>query len=151
MMWNLLLGAMLVGGTPVLYDGNPGYPDLGVPVGDGRGRRCQLLRDERGLPCASMKAGIRPGEAHDLSRLRAIGSTGSPLAPEVFGWVYDAIKPDVWLVSLSGGTDVCSAFVGGVPTLPVHAGELQAASLGARSRRSTPMAARSSAAPASWS
>jgi acetoacetyl-CoA synthetase len=81
---------------------------------------------------ASMKAGIRPGEAHDLSRLRAIGSTGSPLAPDVFGWVYDAIKPDVWLASLSGGTDVCSAFVGGVPTLPVHAGELQAASLGAK-------------------
>jgi acetoacetyl-CoA synthetase len=79
-----------------------------------------------------MKAGVRPGEEHDLSALRAIGSTGSPLAPEGFGWVYEAVKPDVWLVSLSGGTDVVSAFVGGVPTLPVHAGELQGRSLGAR-------------------
>jgi acetoacetyl-CoA synthetase len=79
-----------------------------------------------------MKAGVRPAAGRDLSRLRAVGSTGSPLAVEAFGWVYDAIKPDLWLVSLSGGTDVCSAFVGGVPTLPVHAGELQARSLGAR-------------------
>ena len=62
----------------------------------------------------------------------AIGSTGSPLAVDVYGWVYDAVKPDVWLVSMSGGTDVVSAFVGGSPLLPVHAGELQARALGAR-------------------
>jgi acetoacetyl-CoA synthetase len=79
-----------------------------------------------------MKAGIRPGSRHDLSRLRSIGSTGSPLAVEVFGWVYDAVKPDVWLASMSGGTDVVSAFVGGCPLLPVHAGELQTPALGAR-------------------
>ena len=79
-----------------------------------------------------MKAGIRPGETHDLAALRSIGVTGSPLSADGFGWVYDAVKPDVWLVSMSGGTDVCSAFVGGCPWLPVHAGELQARSLGAR-------------------
>jgi acetoacetyl-CoA synthetase len=79
-----------------------------------------------------MKTGLRPGEANDLSLLEAIGSTGSPLAPEVFGWVYDAVKPDIWLASMSGGTDVVSAFVAGCPLLPVHAGELQTRSLGAR-------------------
>jgi acetoacetyl-CoA synthetase len=79
-----------------------------------------------------MKAGIRPGETNDLSHLEAIGSTGSPLSVEAFGWVYDAVKSDVWLASMSGGTDVVSAFVVGCPLLPVHAGELQVRSLGAR-------------------
>ena len=132
MMWNLMLGSLLVGGTPVLYDGSPGYPDLGVLWEMAAAAGVTLFGTGAAFLAASLKAGIRPGAEHDLSRLRAIGSTGSPLAVEVFGWVYDAVKPDVWLVSLSGGTDVCSAFVGGVPTLPVHAGELQAASLGAR-------------------
>jgi acetoacetyl-CoA synthetase len=132
MMWNLLLGSLLVGGIAVLYDGSPGYPDLGVLWSMAEAAGVTLFGTSAAFLAASMKAGIRPGRDHDLSRLRAIGSTGSPLAPEVFGWVYDAVKPDIWLVSLSGGTDVCSAFVGGVPTLPVHAGELQAASLGAK-------------------
>ena len=132
MMWNLLLGSLLVGGTAVLYDGNPGYPDRGVLWAMAEGAGVTLLGTSAAFLAASMKAGIRPGADHDLTSLRAIGSTGSPLAPEVYGWVYEAVKPDVWLVSLSGGTDVCSAFVGGVPTLPVHAGELQAASLGAK-------------------
>ena len=79
-----------------------------------------------------MKAGIRPGDEHDLAALRSIGVTGSPLSPDGFGWVYDAVKRDVWLVSMSGGTDVVSAFVGGCPWLPVHAGELQARALGAK-------------------
>jgi acetoacetyl-CoA synthetase len=132
MMWNLLLGAMLVGGTPVLYDGSPGHPDLEVLWAMAEAARISLFGTSAAFLGAIMKAGIRPADAHDLSSLRAIGSTGSPLSPDVFAWVYDAIKADVWLVSLSGGTDVCSAFVGGVPTLPVHAGELQAASLGAK-------------------
>ena len=132
MMWNLLLGSLLVGGTTVLYDGNPGYPNLGVLWEMAAEAGVTLFGTSAAFLGASMKAGVRPGAEHDLARLRAIGSTGSPLAPEVFGWVYDAIKPDVWLVSLSGGTDVASAFVGGVPTLPVHAGELQGRSLGAR-------------------
>jgi acetoacetyl-CoA synthetase len=81
---------------------------------------------------ACMKADVEPSAGRDLSRLRSVGSTGSPLAPEGFRWVYDHVGADTWLFSTSGGTDVCSAFVGGVPTLPVYEGELQARSLGAR-------------------
>lgn len=132
MMWNLLLGSLLVGGTAVLYDGNPGYPDLGVLWEMAAQAGVTLFGTSAAFLAASLKHGIRPGTEHDLSRLRAIGSTGSPLAVDVYGWVYEAVKSDVWLVSLSGGTDVASAFVGGVPSLAVHAGELQARSLGAR-------------------
>ena len=131
MMWNFLLGSLLVGGTAVLFDGNPGYPDLGVLWALASRAGVTLFGTSAAFLAASLKHGIRPGAEHDLNRLRAIGSTGSPLAVDVFGWVYESVKSDVWLVSLSGGTDVASAFVGGVPTLPVHAGELQARSLGA--------------------
>ena len=79
-----------------------------------------------------MKDGVDPRAGRELSRLEAVGSTGSPLAPEGFDWVYDRLGPDVWLFSTSGGTDVCTAFVGGVPTLPVYRGELQARALGAK-------------------
>jgi acetoacetyl-CoA synthetase len=78
-----------------------------------------------------MKTGISPRSQFDLSRLHSIGSTGSPLASEGFAWVHDHIKPDVWLTPISGGTDICSAFVGGNPLLPVHAGEMQCRFLGA--------------------
>jgi acetoacetyl-CoA synthetase len=78
-----------------------------------------------------MKAGIEPAAGRDLSALRAVGSTGSPLAPEAFEWVYEHVGRDTWLFSTSGGTDVCTAFVGGCPVLPVHLGELQARALGA--------------------
>jgi acetoacetyl-CoA synthetase len=80
---------------------------------------------------ACMKEGVDPGAAGDLSRLHAVGSTGSPLSPEGFAWVYERLGGDTWLFSTSGGTDVCTAFVGGVPTLPVFQGELQARALGA--------------------
>jgi acetoacetyl-CoA synthetase len=79
-----------------------------------------------------MKAGVEPGEGRDLARLRSVGSTGSPLSPEGFQWVYDHVGQDTWLFSTSGGTDLCAAFVGGVPLLPVYRGELQARSLGAK-------------------
>ncbi len=79
-----------------------------------------------------MKDGIAPRDDRDLSALAAVGSTGSPLSPEGFDWVYDRLGPDVWLFSTSGGTDLCTAFVGGVPTLPVYRGELQARALGAK-------------------
>jgi acetoacetyl-CoA synthetase len=79
-----------------------------------------------------MKAEIEPGQRYNLSKLRALGSTGSPLPPEGFQWVYEHIRPDIWLASVSGGTDVCSAFLGGSPLLPVRAGELQCRSLGAK-------------------
>jgi acetoacetyl-CoA synthetase len=78
-----------------------------------------------------LKAGIRPGTQFDLSALKSIGSTGSPLPPEGFAWAYDHVKRDLWLASISGGTDVASAFVGGCPLLPVYAGELQCRALGA--------------------
>ncbi len=132
MMWNLLLGSLLVGGTAVLYDGSPGYPDLETLWRMAAEGRITQFGTSAAFISASLKAGVQPGADHDLSTLRAVGSTGSPLSVEGFGWVYDAIKPDVWLFSFSGGTDVASAFVGGVPTLPVHAGELQAPFLGAR-------------------
>ncbi len=79
-----------------------------------------------------MKAGIEPGKTYDLSKLRGIGSTGSPLPPEGFQWIYEHVKKDIWLASVSGGTDVCSAFVGGSILLPVYSGELQCRALGAR-------------------
>jgi acetoacetyl-CoA synthetase len=136
MMWNLLTGGLLTDAAIVLYDGNPGYPDL---------NRLWDLATDAGITCfgtsaayisACMKAEIEPRGApgmpgRDLSQLRSVGSTGSPLSPDGFRWVYDTLG-DVWLFSTSGGTDVCSAFVGGVPTLPVYEGELQGRLLGAK-------------------
>jgi acetoacetyl-CoA synthetase len=131
MMWNFLVGVLLTDASIVLFDGNPGHPDLGA-LWD--------LADEAGITtfgtsasfiAGCMKAGIEPAEGRDLSRLEAVGSTGSPLSPEGFDWVYEKLGAGTWLFSTSGGTDVCTAFVGGVPTLPVHEGELQARALGA--------------------
>ncbi|CAB4705266.1 MAG: acetoacetate--CoA ligase [Actinobacteria bacterium] len=131
MMWNLLLGGLLTEASVITYDGSPGHPDMNVQW---------RLAAEAGATCfgtsaafiaASMKAGVRPADVGDLSTIRAIGSTGSPLSPDGFRWIYEQVNPDVWLFSMSGGTDVCTAFIGGVPTLPVHEGELQASSLGA--------------------
>ena len=131
MMWNLLLGGLLTEASVITYDGSPGHPDMNVQW---------RLAAEAGATCfgtsaafiaASMKAGVRPADVGDLSTIRAFGSTGSPLSPDGFRWIYEQVNPDVWLFSMSGGTDVCTAFIGGVPTLPVHEGELQASSLGA--------------------
>jgi acetoacetyl-CoA synthetase len=131
MMWNFLVGVLLSDAAIVLYDGSPAL------------RRMSVLWDvaaDTGMTCfgtsaayvgACMKTGVEPGAGRDLSRLRSVGSTGSPLSPEAFAWIYDRLGADTWLFSTSGGTDVCSAFVGGVPTLPVYQGELQARSLGA--------------------
>src|SRR5436305_1177566 len=93
--------------------------------------RMTFFGTSAGYLTSCMKAGIEPGKTYDLSKLQAIGSTGSPLPPEGFEWVYEHVKRDVWLASLSGGTDVCSAFVGGSILLPVYSGELQCRSLGA--------------------
>ncbi len=132
MMWNFLIGSMLVGGVPVLYDGSPGHPNLDVLWDLADEAQVSLFGTSAAFIGACMKSGSRPGDSHALAALRSIGSTGSPLPVGAFGWVYDAVKPDVWLASMSGGTDVVSAFVGGCPLLPVHAGELQARALGAR-------------------
>ena len=131
MMWNFLVGVLLTDASIVLYDGNPGHPDLNVlwDLAQDAGMSC--FGTSAAFLAACMKAHVTPRAGRDLSRLRALGSTGSPLAPEAYRWVYEAIGEDIWLFSTSGGTDMCTAFVGGVPTLPVRAGELQGASLGA--------------------
>ncbi len=130
MMWNFLIGCLLTDAAVVLYDGSPAHPDAGAmwELAQRTGMTCMGL--SAGLLSACEKAGVRPGEQYDLSALRSIGSTGSPLAPESFAWVYGRVKPDVWLFSTSGGTDVCTAFVGGCPLLPVYEGELQCRVLG---------------------
>ena len=132
MMWNFLNGGLLTQGSIVLYDGNPGHPDLETlwDLAEQTGVTC--IGTSASFIAACMKDGIAPREGRDLSRLAAVGSTASPLAPEGFDWIYDRLGPDVWLFSTSGGTDLCTAFVGGVPTLPVHRGELQARALGAK-------------------
>ena len=131
MMWNFIVGVLLSEASIVLYDGNPGYPDMGT--------LWQLAADSRMTTfgtSAAFVAGVhegrgQPASGRDLSALKAVGSTGSPLSPEGFQWIYDQLGSDTWLFSTSGGTDLCTAFVGGVPTLPVYLGELQARSLGA--------------------
>jgi acetoacetyl-CoA synthetase len=127
MMWNLLVGGLLSGATIVLYDGQPDPQGL-WGFAERAGVTC--LGTSAGFIGACMKAGVEPGRDNDLSRVRSLGSTGSPLPVEGFDWVYEHVKRDLWLFSTSGGTDVCTAFVGGSPLLPVYAGELQARALG---------------------
>ncbi|MGN6161082.1 MAG: acetoacetate--CoA ligase [Marmoricola sp.] len=131
MMWNYLVSALGVGATVVMFDGNPGAPDLST---------LWQLADELGVTyfgtsapflMACSKAGLRPRDLADLSSLRGIGSTGAPLPVEGFEWVYDAVTTYAQLGSLSGGTDVCTGFLGTARTLPVTAGELAAPCLGA--------------------
>jgi acetoacetyl-CoA synthetase len=131
-MWNAVVGGLLAGAAIVLYDGDPTYPDLS---------RLWRLAQETGITAfgasppffdACRRAGLRPGDAKDLSALRTIGSTGAPLSEDGFRWLYDAVHPDVHVGSASGGTDIASAFVGPCPLLPVHAGEIQCRFLGAR-------------------
>jgi acetoacetyl-CoA synthetase len=138
MMWNFVLGGLLTDASIVLYDGNPGHPDLDT---------LWSLAEQAGVTCfgtsasfiaACIKGGVEPCAGRDLSQLASVGSTGSPLSAEGFDWVYDRLGRDVWLFSTSGGTDVCTAFVGGVPTLPVYRGELQARALGAKVEAWTP-------------
>lgn len=131
MMWNLLVGGLLAGATPVLYDGSPAHPDMDVLWRLAEETGTTHFGTSAGYLIGCMKAEIEPGRNFDLSALKGVGSTGSPLPPEGFVWVYEHVKEDLWLYSTSGGTDLCTAFVGGVPLLPVRAGELQARSLGA--------------------
>jgi acetoacetyl-CoA synthetase len=132
MMWNLLISGLLVGATILLYDGSPAYPNMDVLWKFAQDSGMTFFGTSAAYIASCMKAGIEPGKTYDLSKLRGIGSTGSPLPPEAFQWIYDHVKKDIWLASVSGGTDVCSAFVGGSILLPVHAGELQCRALGAK-------------------
>jgi acetoacetyl-CoA synthetase len=131
MMWNFLVSGLLTEAAIVLYDGNPGHPDMGVLWDLAERAGITTFGTSASYIAACMKAGVEPGAGRDLSRLRAVGSTGSPLSPESFDWVYEHLGADTWLFSTSGGTDLCTAFVGGTPLLPVYRGELQARALGA--------------------
>jgi acetoacetyl-CoA synthetase len=130
MMWNWLVSALASGATILLYDGSPFFPD---------GNRLFDLADRWSMTLMGVsakfvdavnKAGLRPRATHSLASVRTITTTGSPLSPESFDFVYDAVKPDVHLASISGGTDIVSCFVGGNPNGPVWRGEIQAAGLG---------------------
>ncbi|RRR70399.1 MAG: acetoacetate--CoA ligase [Candidatus Viridilinea halotolerans] len=130
MMWNLLVGGLLVGSTIVLYDGSPGHPDMGVLWQLAAAAGITFFGTSAGYLTALMKSEVLPGQQYDLSRLKGLGSTGSPLPPEGFAWAYAKIKADLWLASISGGTDICGCFVAGTPLLPVYSGEIQCRALG---------------------
>jgi acetoacetyl-CoA synthetase len=129
-MWNIATSALLVGATVVVYDGAPAHPSVDAQFALAARTGITYLGTSAGYLIACQKAGLRPGEVHDLSALRSVGSTGSPLPASAFRWVYDAVKGDVLLGSLSGGTDVATGFIGSSPLLPVTAGELQRPMLG---------------------
>lgn len=129
MMWNYLNAMLLGGATIVLYDGSPGYPDMSRLWNLVSQYQIHHFGVSAAFILATMKSGYSPQNL-DLRTLRSIGSTGSPLPPEAFDWIYTHVKPDIWLTSMSGGTDVCTAFVGGNPLLPVYEGEIQCRALG---------------------
>jgi len=136
MMWNIVTASLLTGATALLYDGNPGYPDMDVMWKFAEETDMTIFGTSASYLTECMNAGVEPAKEYDLSNLKAIGSTGSPLPPEGFDWVYEHVRKDesedLWLFSTSGGTDLCTAFIGGVALLPVRSGELQAPSLGAK-------------------
>jgi acetoacetyl-CoA synthetase len=133
MMWNFLVSGLLVGATVVLFDGDPGHPDLGAlwrMAGAGE-TGVTLFGTSAPFLMACRKAEVHPAALADLSRVRSVGSTGAPLPAEGFRWVHDELGDLSRLNSISGGTDVCTAFVGGCPLVPVRAGEISCRYLGA--------------------
>ena len=130
MMWNWLVSGLASGATLLLYDGSPFYPDGNAIFDFAQAERMTYFGTSAKFIDAVRKAGLRPIETHDLSSVRLISSTGSPLSPEGFAFVYDGIKSDVHLASISGGTDVVACFVLGVPDKPVWIGEIQGPGLG---------------------
>ena len=131
MMWNFLVSGLALGATPVLYDGSPKYPDLRVLWSLVEREEINYFGTSAPFLLACQKENIEPRKEYRLQSLRTIGSTGAPLPDDGFHWVYDQVKPGVWLGSVSGGTDVCTAFVLSHPWLPVYAGKLQCRGLGA--------------------
>jgi len=130
MMWNWLVSGLARGATLLLYDGSPFHPSGNVLFDYADEERMTFFGTSAKFIDSVRKAELRPMDTHSLATVRAIASTGSPLSPEGFRFVYDGIKRDIHLASISGGTDIVSCFVLGVPTLPVFAGEIQAAGLG---------------------
>ena len=129
-MWNVIFGVMLCKATAIVYDGNPAYGGIGKLWSLAERTKATVFGGGAAFFLGCMKAGIKPGEEYNLEHLQAVGSTGSPLPIEAFEWIYDEVKSDVWLYSISGGTDIVSAFVGSCPLLPVYAGEIQCRQLG---------------------
>ncbi|WP_405986715.1 acetoacetate--CoA ligase [Streptomyces sp. NBC_00872] len=130
MMWNFLVSGLLTGTTIVLYDGSPGFPAVDAQWGVAERTGTTVFGTSAAYVMACRKAEAHPGRDHDLSRLKCVATTGSPLPPDGFRWLHDDVAEDLWIASVSGGTDVCSCFAGAVPTLPVQIGELQAPCLG---------------------
>jgi acetoacetyl-CoA synthetase len=130
MMWNYLIGGLLVGATILMYDGSPGLNNMDALWEFAERSQMTFFGTSAAYVIGCMKAGVKPNQQHDLSKLQAMGSTGSPLPIESFVWIYENIKHDLWLISTSGGTDVCTAFIGGNPLWSVHAGEMQCRCLG---------------------
>lgn len=131
MMWNVLVSAMLVGASSILYDGSASYPGLDALWKLAEDTSMTLFGTSASFISACMKAGLEPGSTYDLSALKSVSYTGSPLSPEGFAWVYGSVGKDEWVTGISGGTDLCTAFLCGCPLLPVRAGELQCRALGA--------------------
>ncbi len=130
MMWNWLVSGLASGATLLLYDGSPFYPSGNILWDYAQAERATHFGTSAKYIDALKKAELAPARTHDLSCVRAVLSTGSPLAPESFGYVYQDIKRDVHLASISGGTDICGCFVLGIPTKPVWSGEIQGPGLG---------------------
>ena len=131
-VWNVVVGSLLLGATAVVYDGSPAWPATDAVWRVAAETGATQLGLSAGYIAASQKAGVSPGADHDLSQLRSVMSTGSVLPREGWHWVYDHVKGDVWLDAPSGGTDIASAYVGGCPLKPVVAGEMQCRFLGTR-------------------
>ncbi|MFC4524104.1 acetoacetate--CoA ligase [Cupriavidus pinatubonensis] len=131
-MWNAQVAGLLLGTTIALYDGNPAWPDAGVLWRFVDDARVTLFGAGAAFFTNCMKAGVEPARIADVSRLRGLGSTGSPLPVEAYDWIYRHVRSDIWLVPMSGGTDFAGSFVAGCPLLPVYAGEMQCRCLGAK-------------------
>ncbi len=131
MMWNYLISGLLVGATVVLYDGSPGHPDLGALWRLAAEERVSYFGTSAPFIQACRKAGLRPGAELDLTTLRAVGSTGAPLPAEGFRWIASEIGSGVQICSVSGGTDLCAAFLCAAPDVPVWEGEISCRALGA--------------------
>lgn len=129
-MWNILQGSLLTGATALLYDGSPGFPDINVLWEFAEKANITIFGTSAAFITACMNEQLEPARTHNLSQLRVIGSTGSPLSPEGYKWVYEKVKKNILLGSVSGGTDPCTGFLGCCPLLPVKAGEIQCRCLG---------------------
>ena len=130
-MWNSQVAALLCGATVCLYDGNAGTPDLDTLWRFAAEREIDFFGAGAAFYASCLKAGVEPGRDFDLSRLRSLGSTGSPLSADAYRWIHEHVKADVWLGPISGGTDLAAAFICGSVTLPVRVGEMQCRGLGA--------------------